>query len=113
MDKQWCVSPVEYYMAMTMISLHYMLLIEWSQTQKHVCGQAQDHVAFLYSLQVRNSPAILGFDLWVRRILWRRKRQPTPVFLPGRSHRQRSLVGYSSWGYKESDTTEHTNALRN
>ena len=32
--------------------------------------------------------------------------QPTPVFLPGESHGQRSLVGYSSWGRKESDTTE-------
>ena len=32
--------------------------------------------------------------------------QPTPVFLPGESHGQRSLVGYSSWGHKELDTTE-------
>ena len=32
---------------------------------------------------------------------WRRKRQPTPVFLPEESHGQRSLVGYSSWGHKE------------
>ena len=37
---------------------------------------------------------------------WRRKRQPTPVFLPGESHGQRSLVGYSPWGHKESDTTD-------
>ena len=37
---------------------------------------------------------------------WRRKWQPTPVFLPGKSHRQKSLVGYSPWGRKESDTTE-------
>ena len=37
---------------------------------------------------------------------WRRKWQPTPVFLPGESLRQRSLVGYSPWGHKESDTTE-------
>ena len=37
---------------------------------------------------------------------WRRKWQPTPVFLPGESHGRRSLVGYSSWGGKESDTTE-------
>ena len=37
---------------------------------------------------------------------WRRKWQPTPVFLPGKSHRQRSLIGYSPWGRKESDTTE-------
>ena len=41
-----------------------------------------------------------------REDLWRRKWQPTPVFLPGESHGQRSLVGYSPWGRKESDTTE-------
>ena len=39
---------------------------------------------------------------------WSRKWQPTPVFLPGRSHGQSSLVGYSPWSRKESDTTEHT-----
>ena len=39
-----------------------------------------------------------GFNPWVRKIPWRRKWQPTPVFLPGESHGQRSLVGYSSWG---------------
>ena len=38
---------------------------------------------------------ICGFHLWVRKIPWRRKWQPTPVFLPGESHGQRSLVGYS------------------
>ena len=37
---------------------------------------------------------------------WRRKWQPTPVFLPGKSHERRSLVGYSPWGRKESDMTE-------
>ena len=47
-----------------------------------------------------------GFDLWVRKIPWRRKWQPTPVFLPGKSHRERHLVGYSSWGRKESNTTK-------
>ena len=40
------------------------------------------------------------------RFPWRRKWQPTPVFLPGKSHGQKSLVGYSPWGRKESDTTE-------
>ena len=39
---------------------------------------------------------------------WRRKWQPTPVFLPGKSHGWRSLVGYSPWGHKESDMTEVT-----
>ena len=38
---------------------------------------------------------------------WRRKWQPTPVFLPGESHGRRNLVGYSPRGHKESDTTEH------
>ena len=47
-----------------------------------------------------------GFDPWVRKILWRREQQFTPVFLPGESHGQRSLVGYSPWGCKGSDTTE-------
>ena len=49
---------------------------------------------------------ILGFDPWVRKIPWRRKWQPTWVLLPGKSHGQRSLVGYSLWGHKESDMTE-------
>ena len=46
-----------------------------------------------------------GFDPWAGKISWRRKWQPPPVFLPGKSHGQRSLVGYSPWGHKESDTT--------
>ena len=37
---------------------------------------------------------------------WSRKWQPTPVLLPGKSHGQRSLVGYSPWGQEESDMTE-------
>ena len=37
---------------------------------------------------------------------WSRKWQPTPIFLPGKSHGQRGLLGYSPWGFKESDTTE-------
>ena len=47
------------------------------------------------------------FDPRIRKISWRRKQQPTPVFLPGQSHEQRSLAGYSPWGRKESDMTEH------
>ena len=47
-----------------------------------------------------------GFNSWVRKIPWRRTWQPTPVFLPGKSHGQRSLAGYSPRGDKESDTTE-------
>ena len=42
-----------------------------------------------------------GFDPWVGKVPWRRQWQPTPVFLPGESHGQRSLADYSPWGYKE------------
>ena len=47
-----------------------------------------------------------GFNPWVRKIPWRRARQPTSVLLSGESHGQRSLAGYR--GHKESDTTEVT-----
>ena len=49
----------------------------------------------------------MWFDSWVRKIPWRRKWQPTPVFLPGEYHGHRSLVGYSPWDHKELNTTEH------
>ena len=57
-----------------------------------------------------------GFDPWVKKIPWRRAWQPTPVFLPGKSHGQRSLAGDSPWGLRESDMTEvrmqtHTQCL--
>ena len=52
-----------------------------------------------------------GFSAWVGKIPWRRKWQPTPVFLPGKSHGRRNLVGYSPWGRKESDTTEQLHFL--
>ena len=48
------------------------------------------------------------FDPWVRKIPWRREWQLIPVFLPGKSHGQRSLVGYSPWSQKELDMTEAT-----
>ena len=64
---------------------------------------------------VKNPPANAGDArdvglIWVWKLSWRRKWQPTPVFLPGKSHGQSSLVGYSLWGCKESGITEHTHA---
>ena len=46
------------------------------------------------------------FNPWVGKMPWRKKWQPTPVLLLGKSHGQRSLVGYSPRGHKELDTTE-------
>ena len=51
------------------------------------------------------------FDPWIGKIPWGRKWQPTPVFLPGEFHGQRNLVGYSPWGYEESDATEQLSTL--
>ena len=50
-------------------------------------------------------------DPWVGKIPRRRKWQPTPVFLPGKSNGLRILVGYSPWGCKELDTTEQLHSL--
>ena len=47
-----------------------------------------------------------GFNPWVRKIPWRREWLPTPVFLPGEFHRQRSLAGYSPWSHKELNRTD-------
>ena len=65
----------------------------------------------LMAQQVRNPPAKhemqeIQVRPWVGKIFWRRKWQPTPVFLPEKSHEQRSLVGYSPKGHKESDMSE-------
>ena len=68
---------------------------------------------------VKNPPAMQ--ETWVQSLgqedLWSRAQQPIPVFLPGESHGQRNLAGYSPWGHKESDMTEtrehaHTNQYR-
>ena len=50
------------------------------------------------------------FEPWVRKIPWRRKWHPPPVFLLGKSHGQRNLASYSPWGCKELDTIEQLNS---
>ena len=72
---------------------------------------AENSLTFTYSVTVWSFPGHSvgkepafsagepGFDPWVEKIPWRRKWQTTSV-LPGKSHRQRSLVGYSLWGHK-------------
>ena len=61
------------------------------------------HYALLFRKNNRNKrQRILNLKVGYMNLKW----QSTPVFLPGKSHGQRSLVGYSPWGSKESDTTE-------
>ena len=57
------------------------------------------HTRYVWALWA--SLAGMGFDPWVGKGPWRRKWQPTPVFLPGKSCGKRNLVGYSPWGLKE------------
>jgi len=61
----------------------YMGLPWWLSGKESVC-QSRRHT----------------FDPWVGKTPSRRKWQPTPGFLPGESHGQRSLAGYSPWGHK-------------
>ena len=86
------------------------------------CVNVSNNLSFLLEAyqvaqQVKN-PSVMQemreteFNLWVRKIPWRRKWQPTPVFLSGESHGQRSLAGYSPQGYKELTMTEATEHAR-
>ena len=75
----------------------------WHPISRHQCGTSGKEPA--YQCRRWKTP---GFNPWVKKIPWRTARQPTPVFLPGKSHRQRSLVCCSPVGCKESDTTEVT-----
>ena len=54
----------------------------------------------VYALQYSWASLVVG------KIPWRKAWQPTPGYLPGEPHGQRSLVGYSPWGHRESDMTE-------
>ena len=70
------------------------------------------------ALTVENSPQCrrrksCGFSPWVGKVLCRRKWQPAPVFLPGKSHGQRPLAGCSPWGHKECDMTDRLNNNNN
>ena len=71
-------------------------------------------VASLVAQMVKNLPAMWKtqrFDPWVGKIPWRREWLPTPVFSTGEFCGQRSLVGYSPWSHKESDTTKQHSIL--
>ena len=68
-------------------------------------GLPKGHRGKEYSCQRRRHKRY-KFNPWVGKIPWKRRWQPTLVFLPGKSHGQRSLAAYSPWGRKESDMTK-------
>ena len=76
----------------------------WKEDCRAQCQNAQVLVNITHlcsNLQVKSSfRTSYLFSSWVRKIPWRRKCRPTLVFLPGKSHEQRSLLDYSPWGQK-------------
>ena len=119
----WVVIPFSWPRHQTQIS-HFVGRF-WAAREAPLVTRSQAcslHPQFFFSLISTLLKLLLGFlggsvvrihllmqEMWVQprsgKIPWRRKWQPTPVFLPGKSHGQTSLVGYSPWGCKESDTT--------
>ena len=78
-------------------------------TRRNVLRVAEDNIYLPRWLSGKESNCqcrSLWLNPWGGNMPRRRKWQPTPVFLPEKSHGQRSLVGYSPWGRKELDTTE-------
>ena len=95
------------------ISSHFLLHIQsnfgWDHWKTDFLYSSKESITFYILSHTKNLPAIWETGvrpLGQREIPWRREWQPTPVFLPGESHRQRSLAGYNPWGRNELDTTE-------
>ena len=83
----------------------------WIVMSYYVFQYCTCHIIYYFSFMDSNHTflfldLIVVFYSFIHFALWRRKWQPTPVFLPGKSHGGRSLVGYCPWGRKESDMTE-------
>ena len=101
-------------MALSRVSVDTWSLVEAKlfPFSSHTCNRLECLLevsrASLVAQMVKNLPAMR--ETWVRSLHqedpWRRAWQLTPVFLPRKSHRQKSLAGYSPGGHKESDTTE-------
>ena len=87
------------------LSLHFMMSQQGSRGFSS--GSAVKNLPAMQENQARDMGLIPGSG----RSPGERKWQPTPVFLPGKLYGQRSLVGYSPWGCKESDTTERLHSL--
>ena len=101
---QNCTAMLENNLMVSDISLPYNPATVFSDIKGAEDISTQNLHLYRICLQGRRH----GFDPWVGKILWKREWQHTPVFLHGKSHGQRSLVGYSPWDHKSRDITEAT-----
>ena len=93
------------YFVIWLINIEMTQIKFYTLTVKKLCyKQLKSHVFLTILLDFTLSYALE--IIYIYCIHWRRKWQPSPVFLPGKSHGQRSLAGCSPWDHKESDTTE-------
>ena len=94
---------------------HHCICFRFFHYTNFVFENPRDKLGFPGGTEVKNPLANErdgSFNTWVGKISWRRKYQSTPVFLLGKLHGQRSLLGYNLWGHKESDTTEWLSTQR-
>ena len=102
-------SVIKNVVAATWMDLEGIMLSETNQTDKYMYVWLL-HTS-LVTHMVKHLPTMGETRVsWVRKIPWRKKWQPSPVFLPGESQGW-SLAGYSPWGHKELDTTERLHIM--
>ena len=99
---QWLKMLLVFLLLFTLTCFHSLITVLLCKLFRPLCMLSLELRWQRICLQCRRC----GFNPWVGKILWRREWQPTPVFLLGEFHGQRSLAGYSPWGLKESDMTE-------
>ena len=99
---------MEHYSAIKMEGLLIIHMTTWMNCQRMKLGFPENLPA---NAGDAGDAGDSGFYPWVGKILWRRKWQPTPAFMPGIFHGRRSLAGYSPWGCKEPDVTEHVHTM--
>ena len=99
---QFCSTDFE---TSTIINYYYKTVIHGLNGKNIICPNKKIYIKS-HSQSQNTAQRKFIFEISSQNNPWRRKWQPTPVFLPRKSHGRRSLTDYSPWGGKESDTTE-------
>ena len=104
---EWCQKFIRH--SVILLNLAVIPCLSFKAVVVEIHTHTHTHTCFLGGSDSNESACLCGkprFDPWVKKILWRREWQPTPVFMPGEFHGQRTLVGYSPWLHRELEMTE-------